>query len=93
MIFGRTAVATSESVWRWMPRMRVLFQKSFRQIDFPVRLTNGVESSQARLRQGSFSRRYLKKSLLITLPKGQTWQGHRRIALNAMARIPPGREC
>lgn len=38
--------------------------------------------------KGAFTRRYLKKSLLITLPKGQEWQGRRRIALNAMATDP-----
>lgn len=38
--------------------------------------------------KGSFTRRYPKKSLLLTLPKGQEWHGRRRIALNAMATDP-----
>lgn len=68
----------------------VLFQKEpFDKSAFAVRLTNGTESATGEIAvKGSFSRRYLKKSLLITLPKGQTWQGHRRIALNAMATDP-----
>lgn len=68
----------------------VLFQKEpFDKSAFAVRLTNGTESVAGEIAvKGSFSRRYLKKSLLITLPKGQTWQGHRRIALNAMATDP-----
>lgn len=68
----------------------VLFQKEpFDKSSFPVRLTNGIDSIVGEVAvKGSFSRRYLKKSLLITLPKGQTWQGHRRIALNAMATDP-----
>lgn len=68
----------------------VLFQKEpFDKSSFPVRLKNGVDMAAGEIAvKGSFSRRYLKKSLLITLPKGQTWQGHRRIALNAMATDP-----
>ncbi len=68
----------------------VLFKKDpFDRSSFPVRLTDGAASATGEIAvKGSFSRRYLKKSLLITLPKGQTWQGHRRIALNAMATDP-----
>jgi hypothetical protein len=68
----------------------VLFRKEpFDRSSFPVRLRNGADSVAGEVAvKGSFSRRYLKKSLLITLPKGQTWQGHRRIALNAMATDP-----
>ena len=88
---GGTPVATSEIRLEMDAQdAEVLFQKEpFDKSAFPVRLTNGVESVAGEIAvKGSFSRRYLKKSLLITLPKGQTWQGHRRIALNAMATDP-----
>lgn len=68
----------------------VLFRKEpFDESVFPVRLKigNGLVAGEIAVK-GSFSRRYLKKSLLVTLPKGQTWQGRRRIALNAMATDP-----
>lgn len=56
---------------------------------FPVRLRDSGSTLEGEVAvKGSFTRRYLKKSLLITLPKGQSWQGRRRIALNAMATDP-----
>jgi hypothetical protein len=68
----------------------VLFLKDpFDKSSFPVRIAdaNGQLAGEIAVK-GSFSRRYLKKSLLITLPKGETWQGRRRLALNAMATDP-----
>jgi hypothetical protein len=88
---GGTPVATSEIHLEMDAQdAEVLFQKEpFDKSAFPVRLKIGTDSIPGEIAvKGSFSRRYLKKSLLITLPKGQTWQGHRRIALNAMATDP-----
>ncbi|MDP2110308.1 MAG: CotH kinase family protein [Thiobacillus sp.] len=88
---GGTPVASSEIHLEMDARdAEVLFRKEpFDKSAFPVRLKigNGLVAGEIAVK-GSFSRRYLKKSLLITLPKGQTWQGHRRIALNAMATDP-----
>lgn len=88
---GGTPVATSEIRLEMDAQdAEVIFQKEpFDKSAFPVRLKIGTNSVAGEIAvKGSFSRRYLKKSLLITLPKGQTWQGHRRIALNAMATDP-----
>ena len=88
---GGTPVASGEIHLEMDARdAEVLFRKEpFDESAFPVRLKigNGLVAGEIAVK-GSFSRRYLKKSLLITLPKGQAWQGHRRIALNAMATDP-----
>jgi hypothetical protein len=88
---GGTPVAASELRLSMDPRdAEVLFLKDpFDKSAFPVRLqgSNGEAEGEIAVK-GSFSRRYLKKSLLITLPKDKPWQGRRRIALNAMATDP-----
>lgn len=56
---------------------------------FPVTLRDGERRLSGRVEvKGSFSRNFLKKSLLVMLPKGEEWNGHRRLALNAMATDP-----
>lgn len=38
--------------------------------------------------RGAFSRNFLKKSLIVTLPGGAEWNGHRRLSLTALATDP-----
>lgn len=52
---------------------------------FPVKVEN---TNEGRVEvKGSFTRRFVKKSLLITLKSGE-WQGYRAISLNSMASDP-----
>lgn len=88
---GGTAVASDEIRLEMDAQdAEVLFLKNpFDTSSFPIQLRDGTDTLKGEVTvKGSFSRRYLKKSLLITLPKGQTWQGRQRIALNAMATSP-----
>lgn len=56
---------------------------------FAARVVDGERRLEGKIAvKGSFSRHFLKKSLLLTLPAGQAWQGRRRLALNAMATDP-----
>ncbi len=56
---------------------------------FAARIRDDATTVEGKVEvKGSFTRRYPKKSLLLTLPKGQEWHGRRRIALNAMATDP-----
>lgn len=66
---------------------QVLFRKdAFDQSTFPVSLVADGERLDGRIEVlGSFSRRFLKKSVLIKLDKGKEWQGSRRISLDGMA--------
>lgn len=52
---------------------------------FPVKVENANEGRVEV--KGSFTRRFVKKSLLITLKNGE-WQGYRTISLNSMASDP-----
>jgi hypothetical protein len=69
---------------------QVLFEKNpYDTSRFPVRLVDGDQRREGLVAvKGSFSRHFLKKSLLITLPADQAFQGRRRIAINAMATDP-----
>ncbi len=68
----------------------VLFKKDpFDTSSFPVRLEEGQQLLPGRVEvKGSFTRRFPKKSLLIKLDRGNSWQGMRRISLNAMSTDP-----
>ena len=56
---------------------------------FPVSVAEGEQRLFGQVEvKGSFSRNFLKKSILIKLDKGATWHGQRRISLNAMATDP-----
>lgn len=68
----------------------VLFRKQpYDRSAFPVRLVDAEGTRGGKVAvKGSFSRNFLKKSLLITLDKGQEAGGRRRFALNAMATDP-----
>lgn len=68
----------------------VLFKKDiYDTSSFPVRMEDGEQLLTGRIEvKGSFTRRFPKKSLLLKLDKGQTWQGTRRISLNAMGTDP-----
>lgn len=68
----------------------VLFRKNpYDRSRFDVKVVDGEKKHEGKVAvKGSFSRHFLKKSLLITLPAEQAWQGRRRIALNAMATDP-----
>ena len=69
---------------------RVLFRKDpYDRSEFSVLLRDsaGVHAGKVAVK-GNFSRHFLKKSLLITLNKGDEKEGRRRIALNAMATDP-----
>lgn len=69
---------------------RVLFRKDpFDRSSFPVRVLDGQGGHAGTVAvKGSFSRNFLKKSLLIALEKGQQAHGRSRFALNAMATDP-----
>lgn len=68
----------------------VLYRKDpYDRSTFPVRVHDGVGSHSGKVSvKGSFSRHFLKKSLLISLDKGETAHGRSRFALNAMATDP-----
>jgi hypothetical protein len=68
----------------------VLFRKEPNdKSSFPMRLETEAGSLSGRVEvKGSFSRNFLKKSLVIKLASGQQWQGRRKFALNAMATDP-----
>lgn len=69
----------------------VLFKKDmYDTSSFPVQLVGeGGRLLSGRVEvKGSFSRRFPKKSILVKLDKGGTWQGMRRISLNAMGTDP-----
>ncbi len=68
----------------------VLFRKDpYDESGFPVTLLDGGQRLKGKVAvKGSFSRHFLKKSLLITLDQGLSFDGHRHIALNAMATDP-----
>ena len=53
---------------------------------FPVQFFDGKTTLHGRVEiKGSFTRIFAKKSLLITLDKGEDWHGKRRLVLDAMA--------
>ncbi len=68
----------------------VLFRKHpYDRSSFPVTVLDGDRRLTGEVSvKGSFTRNFLKKSLLLKLDKGQTFNGHRRVALNAMATDP-----
>lgn len=68
----------------------VLFRKDPNdRSSFPVALVDGGRRHGGTVAvKGSFSRNFLKKSLLVNLPAGEEWRGRRRLALNAMATDP-----
>lgn len=65
---------------------KVLFRKEPHDTSaFPVSVLDQAGKLAATVEvKGSFTRRFLKKSLLIKLKDGRAWQGYRRISLNSM---------
>lgn len=68
----------------------VVFRKEpFDRSSFPVRILDGGTASAGRVEvTGSFSRRFIKKSLLINLADGARWRDNSRVSLKAMATDP-----
>lgn len=69
---------------------KVLFRKEpHDRSSFPVSITEAGRELSGRVEvKGSFTRNFLKKSLVVKLADGADWQGRRRFALNAMATDP-----
>lgn len=72
------------------PDSEVLFRKEpFDTSSFPVRVLDGAAELPGRVSvAGSFSRRFIKKSLHIKLADGRRWHDNSRISLKAMATDP-----
>lgn len=68
----------------------VLFRKDpHDKSKFPVRVRDGEQWLSGSIEvKGSFTRNFIKKSLLIKLEKGQEWHGYRKISLNSMVTDP-----
>ena len=68
----------------------VLFRKEPQdRSSFPVQLIEGERELSGRVEvKGSFTRNFLKKSLVVKLTDGARWHGWQRFALNAMATDP-----
>lgn len=68
----------------------VLFRKEpYDTSTFPVAvLENGTRIPGRVEVSGQFTRTFLKKSLLIRLNEGQTWQGNKKISLHSMSTDP-----
>jgi hypothetical protein len=68
----------------------VLFRKEPNdRSSFPLAIVQGGRKTPGRVAvKGSFTRNYLKKSLVVNLTDGGRWQGRKKFALNAMATDP-----
>lgn len=69
---------------------QILFRKEpHDKSPFPVKVLAGGKEMPGEVKvKGSFTRNFIKKSIVIKLDKGSSWRGMRKFALNAMSTDP-----